>query len=166
MSSDCNTAIGFRPSRTISLARVMLWVACVAVILAGVRRNQFFPALLAVTAYFVLAMDLLCVAIQFITGKRAIFVYFPRANWRVRTREPLWAIADGCPIRIELTVPIDGDLRQVDYGRVANRIIDGKTVLCDVSEGTAKPLDLMDRGPLLVYHERHGLCLVQPTISA
>jgi hypothetical protein len=152
------------PQRTISLARVMLWIGCVAVILASARRNQFFPALLAVALCFVLAIDLLWVAIQFRTGRRAIFVFSPRADRGLRTRRPLWAVVDGYPIRVELRVPIEFNGQDIEFGRVAERSVDGKTMLCDVSCGSAIPLDLMDRGPLLVYHERHGLCLVQPTL--
>jgi hypothetical protein len=110
-------------------------------------------------------MELLCLAIQFLTGQPAIFVYYPRADRRVRTQEPLWAVVDRYPIRVELTVPIETDRPDADFGRVGERIIDGRTMVCDMSSGTPRPLDLMDRGPILVYHERHGLCLVRPALS-
>jgi hypothetical protein len=142
----------------------MLWIACLAVILAGVRRNEFFPALLTTIAYFVLALDLFSVAIEWLTGQSVYFACFSSAERRIRTRQQLWAVVDGYPIRVELAVPIQTYRDDVEFGRIGDRVIDGRTMLCDVSHGTPRPLDLMDRGSILVYHERHGLCLVQPLL--
>lgn len=145
----------------------MFWVACTAIILAGVvHRHQFFPSLLAVVAFYVLAVDVGCFAYSFITGQRVIFVFFPRADRRLLTREELWATADGWPIRIGLSSPLPGERDHVDFQSVANRTIDGKTMLCDVSHGPPQPLDFMDRGPLLINHERYGICLAKPMVAA
>jgi hypothetical protein len=143
----------------------MLWIACLAIILAGVQRNRFFPALFAMVAYFVLAMDLLRVAIEWWWGQSVFSAWFPNESRRIDANQPLWAVADGFPIRVELITPHQADRQEVEFGRVADRVIDGRMMVCDVADSAPQPLDLIDRGPILVDHERHGLCLVQPLHS-
>jgi hypothetical protein len=149
--------------RQISISKVMLWVVCVAVFLAATRYpGRFVIAAIGVLAALVLVWDLLSTIIQILSGERPAIVLFPNAEPRVLNNSDLWAIADNCPLRVELVSLRNPSRAEPEFPRVMDRTIDGRTYLCVDTEKEIKPLDLWERGPVLIRHNLYGLCLAQP----
>lgn len=84
----------------------------------------------------------------------------------IATPEPLWAVAEGWPIRVELYRARGPSPPEGVVPRVAERAEGGRVFLDEVGDGSAVPLDLIDRGPLLVRHGRYGVCLLTPPVAA
>ena len=152
--------------RRITLARVMLWIACAAVFLASVRN----PNSLASIAFGTVALAVLEGDIMF-TLFRVIVGAGPRIGVRrvpqqpVQTLAELWAVVDGFPIKVELTASDQGSDAPVDLAHVGDCLRDGRSLLVDFTQAEAEPLNLMDRGPVTIRHEVYGVCLVSPILA-
>jgi hypothetical protein len=141
----------------------MFWIACLAVILAARRYpERFIVTLIGVVAAFVFIWDLLSTVVLLVAGERPTIVLWPRAGRYLHTDGDLWAMVGGCPIRVEL-VGLRSDLPvQPQFSHVFDHAIDGRAFLCIDNEQTVKPLDLIERGPVLIQHQVYGLCVVEP----
>jgi hypothetical protein len=146
--------------RRISIARLMFWVACLGVFLgSALTANSLLSVALGTVALAAFYLDFGFSLIRMVFGTRATTTLLPDEN---RTSADRWVLVDGDPLEVELSAShFDPDVT-VDFAGVTDRGIEGRTYVCGPVQAGATPLDLADRGPVLVEHDVYGVCLASP----
>jgi hypothetical protein len=151
------------PGRHISIARVMFWVACVAVFLTAIRHShQFFGVVIAGIAVVVMWWETVATLIQLISGERPRSAGRSHRSPHKLTEADLWAMVADHPIRVELVSLRPGSRAEPEFSNVIDRTIDGRDYLGSIAGANFEPLDLFERGPVVIQHRLYGLCLAQP----
>jgi hypothetical protein len=155
-------------NRQVSIGSIMIVIAVLAVLLAAsveFARGSVAPILLLLVLMMILVIAAfspghfrLALGIQVEESPRA------HAARRVEVDGGYWARADDAWIELEVMC-FGGPHRRLDQALDAERVIEGNVAgrrcFCRRHWRTKQPLDMTDRGSVLVHHPAHGVCLIR-----
>lgn len=149
------------PRPRLTVARLMRWIASVAVSLAVLRPGvPAFLVLLAPLCWAALAYSVASVLFPRLFVERPLYAVLIDAR-PVRYPVGLWAMSGGQPIRVEL-VACGQEEAPADAPEVGERYLDGRDYLCVSTAEDAERLDIGGPGVHIIRHPIFGPCRVRP----